>query len=63
MDEYWKQQVDLLKHKSTSELNALLKGQSEFLNRRPEEHFTGIRNYLQYIKLELAERIGKRKEV
>lgn len=59
VNNYWEYQVSRLKNFSNKQLNDLLKGQVEFLSKYPDKDFKDLRNYVAYVKREIAERIGK----
>lgn len=56
--DYWKDQVNKLKQKTKKELKQLIETMEEFLNKHDGE-FSNVKNYLEHVKCEYAERIGK----
>lgn len=56
---YMQEHVKKLKLKSYSELTRLEAEFAEFLSDKKPEQFSQFRNYLEHIRCERAERIGK----
>lgn len=61
MDDYWKQQIPLIREKTTTEMARRIVEIEGFLAMQQEKKFEGFENYLAHLKCEYAERIGKKK--
>ena len=56
---YWEAQIKRLSQMTSKELREAYVGISQPLEKRPEGSFNELRNYVEHLKCEIGERIGK----
>lgn len=60
MNNYWVQQIEALKHKSSQTLKKDILNMQEFIDRHPSVG-ASFKNYHEHMKREYAERIGRKR--